>query len=279
MIAILGGLGAALAWATTTLCSARAARTIGALPTLAWIMLVGLVPAGIAVLAAGGTAPHGSSFGWLALAGFGNVAGLGFVYAAVRCGKVGVVAPIVSTEGAVAAIVAVAFGEHLSPGVAAALAVVVVGVVLSASAGGVEGRMPANSIVFACGAALLFGVSIYATGRVSQDLSIAWAMLPARAVGVAFVTLPLLVARRLPLPARDAMPFVIVTGLAEVAGIAAYGVGARHGIAIAAVLGSQFAALSALGALVLYRERLTRAQVLGIVVIAGAVAALSGLRA
>lgn len=279
MIAILGGLGAAVAWATTTLCSARASRTIGAVPTLAWVMLVGLVPAGIAVLVAGGSTPHGSSIGWLALSGFGNVAGLGLVYAAVRRGKVGVVAPIASTEGAVAAVVAVAFGEHLSPGVAMALAAAVVGVVLAASARGIEGRTPATAVALASGAALSFGVSIYATGRVSQELSVAWAMLPARAVGVALVTLPLLAARRLPLPTRDATPLVVVTGLAEVAGFAVYAVGARHGIAVAAVLASQFAALSALGALVLYRERLTRAQVLGIVVIACAVAALSALRA
>lgn len=278
MIAVLGGLGAALAWATTMLCSARASRTIGAVPTLAWVMLVGLVPAGVAVLAAGGTAPHGSSLGWLAVSGFGNVAGLGLVYASVRHGKVGVVAPIASTEGAVAAVVAVALGEHLSAGVAISLAAAVVGVVLAASARGVEGRTPPAAVAFAACAALSFGLSIYATGRVSQELSIAWAMLPARAVGVAFVSLPLLALRRLP-PPRGATAFVVVTGLAEVAGFAAYAAGARHGIAIAAVLASQFAALSVLGALVLYRERLTRAQVAGIVVIAVAVAALSALRA
>jgi len=278
LIAILGGLGAAFAWAATTLCSARASRTIGALPTLAWVMLVGLVPAGIAVLAAGGTAPHGSSIGWLAVSGFGNVAGLGLVYAAVRRGKVGVVAPIASTEGAVAAVVAVALGEHLSAGVGTALGAVVVGVVLAASARDSDGRVSPVAVALACGAALSFGVSIYATGRVSQELSIAWAMFPARAVGVALVTLPLAAARRLRSP-RGATAVVVATGLAEVAGFAFYAVGARHGIAIAAVLASQFAALSALGALVIYREQLTRAQVLGIAVIACAVAALSALRA
>jgi drug/metabolite transporter (DMT)-like permease len=278
LIAIIAGLGAALAWAATTLCSARASRTIGALPTLAWVMLVGLVPAGIAVLAAGGSAPHGSSLGWLAVSGFGNVAGLGLVYAAVRRGKIGVVAPIASTEGAVAAAVAVGFGEHLSPGVGTALGAAVAGVVLAASARDVEGRVSPAAVALACAAALCFGISIYATGRVSQELSIAWAMLPARAVGVVFVTLPLAVARRLPLP-RKAPLVVVATGLAEVGGFAAYAAGARHGIAIAAVLASQFAALSALGALVLYRERLTRVQVLGIAVIACAVAALSALRA
>jgi hypothetical protein len=92
------------------------------------------------------------------------------------------------------------------------------------------------------------------------------------------VSLPLLAFHRLPLP-HAATAFVVTTGLAEVAGFALYAVGARHGIAIAAVLASQFAAVSALGAFVLYRERLTRAQVSGIVVIAVAVATLSALRA
>ena len=278
MIAIVGGLGAALAWAATTLCSARASRTIGALPTLAWVMLVGLVPAVPAVLAAGGDPPRGSALGWLAASGFGNVAGLGLVYAAVRHGKIGVVAPIASTEGAVAAVMAVVLGEHLSAGVGTTLGVVVVGIVVAAAARGTEGRTPRRSVVLACGAALSFGVSIYATGRASQELSIAWAILPARAVGAAFISIPLALTQRLALT-RPAAPFVVVTGLAEVGGFASYAVGARHGIAIAAVLGSQFAAIAALGALVLYRERLNRAQVAGVAVIAVGVAALSGLRA
>jgi drug/metabolite transporter (DMT)-like permease len=133
-------------------------------------------------------------------------------------------------------------------------------------------------VALACGAALAFGASIYATGRVSQDVSIAWAILPARAVGVVFVSLPLLAARRLPRPG-SATTLVVVTGLAEVAGFALYAVGARHDIAVAAVLASQFAALAVIGAVVLYRERLTRWQTAGIVLIAVAVAALSALRA
>jgi len=156
--------------------------------------------------------------------------------------------------------------------------VIVVGVVLAASARGTEGRTSPAAIALACTAALAFGVSIYATGRVSQELSIAWAILPARVVGAALISLPLAVARRLPLT-RSAAPFVVATGLAEVVGFACYAVGARHGIAIAAVLASQFAALSAIGAYLFYRERLGRAQIAGIAVIAVGVAVLSGLRA
>jgi drug/metabolite transporter (DMT)-like permease len=278
VIAILGGLGAALAWATTTLCSTRASRTIGALPTLGWVMLVGLVPTIPAVLLAGGTAPQGGSWGWLVASGCGNVAGLGLVYAGVRRGKVGVVAPIASTEGAVAAVLAIALGEELSPGVATSLAFVVVGVVLAASSPTGGERTSGAAVALAVIAALSFGVSIYATGRIGQELSIAWALLPARAVGVLAISIPLAVTQRLRLT-RAAAPFVVATGLAEVAGFASYAVGARHGIAIAAVLASQFAALSAVGAYLFYGERLGRVQIAGIAVIACGVAALAGLRA
>jgi uncharacterized membrane protein len=95
---------------------------------------------------------------------------------------------------------------------------------------------------------------------------------------VAFVTVPLAAAGRLRLT-RAAAPFVVVGGLAEVAGFISYAVGARHGIAVAAVLASQFAALASIGAALLFKERLTRLGVIGVVVIAVGVAVVSGLQA
>jgi uncharacterized membrane protein len=52
----------------------------------------------------------------LALGGAGNVLELLLTYAALRVGKVGIVASIVSTEGAIAAVLALIAGEALSPG-------------------------------------------------------------------------------------------------------------------------------------------------------------------
>jgi drug/metabolite transporter (DMT)-like permease len=65
----------------------------------------------------------------------------------------------------------------------------------------------------------------------------------------------------------------------EVGGAAAFVLGARHSIAVTSVLASQFAALAALAAFVLFRERLTRVQLAGIAIIAAGVAALSALQA
>ena len=129
MIAVLGGLGAAVAWAATMLTASRASPLIGSWSTLAWVMLTGLLVVGPVALAQG--RPEGLDRGamtWLAIAGFGNITGLLLVYTALRIGKVGVIAPLSSTEGAVAAIIAVAAGETLGAWTALALLVVAVGV-------------------------------------------------------------------------------------------------------------------------------------------------------
>jgi drug/metabolite transporter (DMT)-like permease len=103
-------------------------------------------------------------------------------------------------------------------------------------------------------------------------------VIPPRLLGVAVVALPLLIARRVRIEAA-AVPLVLVSGVCEVAGFTSYSLGARHSVAVSAVLGSQFAAFAALAAFVLFRERLRLAQVMGITVIAVCVALLSAIRA
>lgn len=282
MIAVLGGLGAAVAWATTMICAARAARLIGGSSVLAWVMLTGLVLTLPWALIGGVPDVDGTAMQWLILAGLGNCAGLLLVYAGVTIGKVGVVAPIVSTEGAIAALIAIAAGEQLAPGTGAALAVVAVGVVLAGvsrdSSSSDSAPADVRAALFGAAAALSFGASLYATGRVVADLPVAWAILPPRIVGVVAIALPLGLVARLRLT-RQALPFVLVAGVAEVAGFAFFALGARHGIAVSAVLSSQFGVIAAIMAAVLFRERLTRLQIGGLVTIALGVAVVSALQA
>lgn len=295
MLAIFGGLGAAVMWATTTICSSRSTRTIPASSVLAWVMVVGLVVTLPALLATG--VPDGVDPGivaWLAVAGIGNVLGLLLEYAALSIGKVGVVAPIASTEGAIAAVIAVAAGESLTTGAIAMLGVVATGVVLAGLVSDPNGGelVPGDSpraatpgpgrrnraAVLAVGAAVAFGVSLYAAGRVSVDLPVAWVLLPPRLVGVVAIALPLALASRLRF-SREVAPLLLVSGLAEVVGFISFIVGARHGIAIAAVLGSQFAALAAIAAFLFFGEKLRRVQIAGVCAIAVGVAVLSALQA
>lgn len=282
MIALLGGLGAALAWAVSTLCSSRSSRMIRPASVLAWVALSGLV-VNLAVVAAE-PRPHslsGADVVWLVVSGAGNVAGLLLIYSALRHGKVGLVAPITSTEGAIAAVIAVVAGETLGLTSILLLAVITAGVMLASVAREerpVPGERKSLSVALALCAALAFGAGLYATGRLGGTLPAGWAVLPPRIVGVIAVTVPLALTRRLTIT-RAALPLVVTAGVAEVVGFLSFAAGARHGLAVTAVLSSQFAAVASVAAYFLFRERLTRLQLCGVVVIVAGVAALTAVHA
>jgi drug/metabolite transporter (DMT)-like permease len=296
MIAVLAGTGAAVAFAISTLGSASASRLIGAWATVGWVMAVGL-PVALVATAAGGGGFSIDALPWLGIAGLGNVIGLGLEYSALRRGRLGVVVPLVSTEGAIAALIGVLLGTAVSIALGAALAIIAVGGVVTV-AGGKQAEDPARerlgasreppeggalspssetpAIVLAVLAALSFGASLYSAGRVGQALPPAWAALAPRAIGFGSVTLPLAATRRLRLT-RAAVPPIVVAGLAEVAGFTCVALGSRADLAVTAILASQFGALAVFGAMVVFRERPTLTQWFGIVVIAAGVGLVAAL--
>jgi drug/metabolite transporter (DMT)-like permease len=238
---------------------------------------VAILPA--VVIAGAPEDADGGTWLWLTLSGVGNVAGLLVVYAALRIERVGIVAPITSTEGAVAALIAAAAGEAIGGGSGLALTMIAVGVVMAGMIRDPDDQKQSRrGAVLALASSGLFGLGLYATGRVGAELPVAWAVLPARAVGVIAVTLPLVLTSRLRLT-RSALPLVVGSGLAEVVGFSFFAIGARHGIAVTAVLSSQFAAVAAVGAYLLFGERLSRLQLVGVMLILAGVAALSAIRA
>jgi drug/metabolite transporter (DMT)-like permease len=249
---------------------------------LAWVMIVGSA-ASLPFAAASGVPPQldAGLIGWLLVIGVSNVGGLLLVYSALRIGKVGIVAAIASAEGAVAATIAVVAGERLAAGAAMMLALIALGVILASMSrdrDGARRRHNGIAVLLSSGAALLFGIGLFAAGHVSTDLPLSWILLPPRLVGVVAVAVPLLLLGKLRF-SREAAPCVIAAGIAEIIGLGSYTVGARHGIAISAVLGSQFAALSAIAAFFLFRERLARLQLVGVSAIVVGVSVLTALRA
>ena len=300
MIAILGGLGAAFLWAAANLASARSSRLIGASSALAWMMLIGLVVTAPLVPFAGPLPPLTPALAfWLAASGLGSVIGLFFVYRGLRIGKVGPVLAIASTEGAIAAVVAVIAGERLTIPVALMLGVIAVAIAVVAlatgdaaeanGAAGDHGAAATSPVVrpgrsaerqatlFGTAGAIAFGFSIYGTAQAGLSLPIIIAIMPARVAGVALVFVPMALAGRLRMT-RQAAPLVVITALGEVLGNVAYVVGARESIAIAAVLACQYAAIGAVAAFFLFRERLSLLQRSGVVAIAVGVAILTAVR-
>jgi drug/metabolite transporter (DMT)-like permease len=276
MIAVLGGLAAAIAWAGSSLSSSRSSRLADPLAVVAGMMLVGLlICAPIAAVEGVPANLHGSAWLWLALSGGGNVGGLLLTYAGFRLGQVSLVIPLVSTEGAIAAVIAVVAGESLGAAAAGALVLAAVGVCMasivpkrSAEAeldhAGAGRHLVVVSLALA--AALVFGLSLYATARAGAVLPTAWVVLSARVIGTVALAVPFMLVRGLRLP-RAALPFVVASGICEVLGFFAYTLASRHGIAVAAVLSSQFSTLTVIGSFLLFGERLGRLQLVGVCVV------------
>jgi drug/metabolite transporter (DMT)-like permease len=278
VIAVLGGLGASISFAVSALCGAAASRRIGAASTLAWVMTIGLVVILPGVLFADTGQLSAARITLLVIAGVTNVAGLLLEYVAFRRGKIGVITPIVSTEGAVATGIAVIAGLQLSPQTAVPLLLVSVGVILATAHPDPPDlrrhTTGVRSAILAIPVAVLFGISLYVTARVGRQVSVLWVLLPGRLVGTGLIAAPLAVRGNLQ-PPRSAWPLVLAGAVAEVLGIVSYTLGARHQIAIAAVIASQFAALAAVGAYFLFDERLSKLQLAGLVVVAFSVGLLA----
>ena len=301
MTAIIGGLGAAILWAGATLASSRSSRMIGSRVVLGWVMIVGIVVGlPLALVSGVPTDVSPTSMAWLLIAGLSYAGGLFAAYTALTVGKVGIVAPIVATEGAVAALIAVALGDELGTTAAILLGVIVAGVVLSSieparpdviagdfeiAADALDGppdTAPAHTedtrkaVVLAVVAALIFGVGLVATGKAAAHVPPIWVAVAVRFVGLVVVVVPLVAQRRMTVT-RAALPLVVFAGIGEILGSTLLAWGASFNIAIAAVLGSQFAAISAVLAFFLFGERLSRTQVLGVILIVAGVTALAAV--
>lgn len=280
--AVLAGVVTAGIWAAATLLAARASRILGPWSTTSWVVLIGGLATLPLVLADGlPGAGDADEVAILAVVGLGYATGLILLYAALAGGKVPIAAPIVSTEGAIAATLAVLWGEAAGAPLLALLALVVAGVVLTTlEPSGGPADVPAGAIdrhaLLAVAAALAFGVSLFAAGRSSTEVPLSWVVAAGRLAGIGLVALPVLLVGRLRL-VRAAVPFVLACGLLEVAGYFTFAWGAQDSIAVTAVLASQFAAAAAVVAH-LMGERIAPRQWLGVGMVTVSVTAITLLR-
>jgi hypothetical protein len=124
----------------------------------------------------------------------GNTTGLLLVYSSLRFGKVG--------GGRADHVGAGGRGRHHRGGCGradrdrrgVALGAIVVGVVLSSMSRTSEvgsDRREGLAVALAIGAALFFGLGLFAMGRLSEDIPIAWIIFPSRTIAVLLVTVPL----------------------------------------------------------------------------------------
>ena len=285
MLVIVAALGAAAAWGFASTFDNRSTRMIGALQAMAWVQLIGfalVLP--LALWEGEPSRPSASSLGWIVIGGVGITVGITLAYAALARGAVSVVAPVMAIEGALAALLSVALGEHIALATAGGLAIVVAGMlaVLHATAAQERAGVLGHSLtaaLLAAGAAIGFAVFLVAVIRAGDALGDAQLQLLYRIVPFAAVGLPLLVRGQLGLPGQ-AWAWLTAAAALQTAGFVMYRVAGRSGdIAIPSVLASQFAVFAIIGGVVMLGERLSRRQIGGFAGLLVGVAVVAGTHA
>lgn len=273
------GILSALVWGVAGVAGSLGARQVGATRAIAWSMVLGMAAGIPLALLSGLPGRIDARTGlWILLVAACMLIGLVCVYAGVRYGSISVVAPISATYGGVGALIAIALGEPVTTLAAISLALAVVGAFLAARGEAAEpGAAYANqriAALFGAGAAIAWGVQLWAGGQIQDDLGASWLVASARMIGVLVIALPLLVRRRLGVP-RRALPYLAVAGVGEVAGFTLYLVDSGYGIAQAAVLTGQYGTVAALIGVLVLKERLMPVQMLGLALIVVAVVGLA----
>jgi drug/metabolite transporter (DMT)-like permease len=274
MIAVAAGVLAAILWGTSGVAASRSSRLIGPQVALAWVFVTGLAVTLPVALLRGLPHPGASGIAWTAVAGGSAVGSLFLMYASLRSGPVSLVMPVMGAQGGLAALIAVALGEHLRAVAGAGLLVMTVGMVLVVrrpGRGAGRAAHPSVAVVLAAASAVLGAVALFGSARGAAALGAVWLVAAIRTAGVLGLAIPLACSGQLRSPGR-ALPLVVFSGLADTAAFASYVVGTEHGgIAVPAVLSSQYAAVSAVIAIGAMGERPTRLQ------LAGALAILAGV--
>jgi drug/metabolite transporter (DMT)-like permease len=273
-LGVLFGLLSAVAWGTGDFCGGLATKRS---PGLRVVMVTEFVGAGILIALAvltGEAVPMGISLGVALAAGLAGALGLGSLYQGLAMGQMGVVAPLSAVVGGIVPIIVGVVTEGPpSPIQALGFGVALLAVWLLAATG--EFRPSRRELTLALLAGVGFGLYFVLIAYASGG-GLFWNLSAARLVA-GFVLIGLLLVMRQPLwPERPALGLTTASGVADAGGNLFYALAAQISrLDIAAVLASLYPGMTVLLARVVLHEKLTRAQLLGVLAALVAVALIA----
>jgi probable blue pigment (indigoidine) exporter len=280
VIGVLLATFTACTWGSISVLEARVSRALGGPSALAWIFGVGLIVVLPIALIDG--IPHASAgaWAWACLAAACSLIGLAMMFTAMQYGRVGLVTATISSQGAFASIYAAIGGQTLHPLSFVAIAVSAAGTFVLIGAGGsVAPPRERRGILLALGGACFTGLSLFAASRGGSGIGADWVVTCVRISSVGMVTAPLLATGRLR-SARGVVRPMLIASVGEVVAFIAYiEASNRIGVAVPAVIASQFALIAATVGWFALGERLGPRQIAGAVAILAGVTALTILQA
>jgi drug/metabolite transporter (DMT)-like permease len=290
------GLIAAAGWGVSSVAAAQAARRLGTLVALLISQVTGTVVLAGALAAMHPHLPTLASTTVLGLTGAGLFSLLGWLtyYRALEHGPVGIVSGAAATYGGVTAILALlVLGEPLGRfgGVGDALAVAGVAAAAMQTTGrpsavttdgtpmprrwALDGRGsprsvrsgPWSGLLLALASALTYGTGAFWLGAYAASAGWLVSALTVYVVSVTVLLVAVICRQQRPRGGPAGATWAVAAGLAEAVALVAFARGGQMGqVAVTAAVSSTYPVIPLAVGLVLFRERLSALQVLGICV-------------
>jgi drug/metabolite transporter (DMT)-like permease len=265
VIAVLLALGGAVAYGMSDFLGGLVSRRTTPWP-VAFLACAGALLGSLVLALARPGDPEPVHFAWAALAGIGSGTGSGFLYRGLAAGRMGVVAPVSAVGAAVVPVGAGVVGGERPAGL------VWVGILVALPAIWLVSREQQDSGASLAGAGLFdgitagvgFGVLFAALGQVPTSAGY-WPLVVTQAASVLAIVAAAVAFRARWLPRRRIEWWGLVAGvLAALAALGFLLATDRGLLTVSAVLTSLYPAATVLLAVIVLRERVHRAQAVGL---------------
>jgi uncharacterized membrane protein len=282
-MAILLALYSALAYGFSDFVGGLVSRRVSAWPVAVVAQLSAMACTATVALFVEGT-PTATDLAWAGLAGLGSGLGTGFLYRGLAAGRMSVVAPVSAVGAAVVPVlVGVVGGERLSlvvwTGILLALPAIWMVSSTAEELPGAGSRARGNlaeGVFDGVLAGLGFGVLFAALGQVPEEAGL-WPLTLAQAVSLPSVVVLATVMGASWLPRRRHTWWALLAGPLGASATGAFLLASQYGfLTISAVLASLYPATTVLLASLVLRERIHRAQGVGLGLCAVAIALVAG---
>ena len=285
-MAILLGLAAAATYGAADFMGGLVSRRVNAICVVLISQLVGLALLALVFPFAGG-AFEARAVLWGLAAGVGGGGGVVFLYRGLARGRMSVVAPLTAVE---AAIIPVAYGllsgEQPGPVALGGVVIALVAVMLvsspqeDAGAAGepaVRGsRLAQPGVADALAAGFGFGCFFIFLSHAGEHSGM-WPLVGTKLSSISLVLIAAAVTRTSLRPSAGTWPAIVGSGVLDVSANVFYLLASRVGLlSLVAVLTSLYPSSTVLLARVVLRERMSRPQLVGLVLVIAGVALIAG---
>ena len=277
MLAVFYGLISAIGWGAADFTGGLASRKSNPYQVLFLAEVSGLVPLLILTLLLREPLPGLPVWLWSASASVLGTFGLLILYRALAEGEMTITAPVSALLAAVVPVVVGSLTEGL-PGpvtfIGFALALVSIWVI-SQNGESRDVRLNLQTLRLPFIAGLFFGLYFVMIHQATRE-AFFWPLVSARLAGTLVMSAVALYLRGPVLPARSIWPLVMLGGVLDVTGNAFYVLASQVGrLDVAAVLGSLYPASTVLLAWIILKEKITRLQMLGVLLALAAIVLLT----